>query len=385
VSEQATPPGRLREVALLFLKLGIIGFGGPAAHVALMRDEVVNRRRWVDETRFLDLFGVTSFIPGPSSTELAMFLSYERAGIPGLLVGGGLFIAPAMVVVLALAWMYVRFGSLPATEWLLYGIKPVVIGIVAVAILGLGRSALSSRLAGLIAAGAVVVGLVGVNPVIALAAGGAVTYLRWLITEGRSHRIPPRPTLALTAAPAAHAAAAAKVGGWSIFAAFFKMGALAFGGGYILLAFLNTDLVHGNHWLTDKQVLDAVAVGQVTPGPVFTTATFLGYLLDGTGGAFLATLGIFAPAFLLVGLLYPLASRLRSSPPIAACVDGVNAAAIGAMAAVALLLARSAVVDVVTAVEAVLCVALLLRYRINAAWLIGAGAVIGVLVRVAGA
>jgi chromate transporter len=371
-------------VALLFLKLGIIGFGGPAAHVALMREEIVHRRKWVTETRFLDLFGVASLIPGPSSTELAIFLGYERAGLPGLVVGGALFVLPAMLIVLALAWGYVRFGTLPATDWLLYGVEPAVVAIVAVAIWGLARTALTRPSTMAAAAVAAVGGLLSYSPLLMLAAGGAVTFVEWAAISGRSHNSPPPPTAALlTLAPVAKIASVAVSGG-SIFLTFLKIGAVAFGGGYVLLAFLNADIVHGNHWLSDQQVLDAVAVGQVTPGPVFTTATFLGYLLGGVPGALLATLGIFLPSFLLVWILFPVAERLRSSKPVSAAIDGVSAAAVGLMAGATAILARGAIVDRFTALEALVCLGLLVRYRPNVAWLVLGGAIAGILGRFAG-
>src|SRR5579864_5149607 len=307
---QAAPPqpaasGRaaLREVAALFLKLGWIAFGGPAAHIALMRQEVVARRKWMSEQQFLDLLGASNLIPGPTSTELAIYLGYARAGRVGLVLAGGLFILPAMLLVLAFAWAYVRYGSLPQVAALLYGIKPVIIAVIVQAIYGLLRTAVKTWRLGLVVVLAMALYFLGLNPLVPLF-GLAVLVM---VIENRS-RLPLRrrvlPGRALLLVPAVPvdpgAVAPAAAGGFSLatlFLTFLKIGATLYGSGYVLLAFLRDDFVRRLGWLTDRQLLDAVAVGQFTPGPVFTTATFIGYVVGGVPGALLATLGIFLPSF----------------------------------------------------------------------------------------
>jgi chromate transporter len=374
------------EVARLFLKLGLTAFGGPAAHIAMMRDEVVRRRQWLDDEKFLDLLGVANLIPGPSSTELAIFLGYLRAGPIGLLLGGVLFILPAMLLVLALAWAYVRFGSLPATGWLLYGIKPVVIGIVAHALWTLGRSGLKSIPAVGLSAAVLIAFLAGANPILLLLGSGVLVVVlrrmdrRW-VRNTRSD---------LSVAPLAipHATAlAVKVGGGvafsqgTLFLTFLKIGAVMFGGGYVLLAFVQRDFVQHLGWLSDQQVLDAVAVGQLTPGPLFSTATFIGYLTGGLTGAVIATVAIFLPSFIYVAIVFPWVAKLRESPLAGPFLDGVNAGALGLMAATTLALARAAVVDPFTACLALLAYIALARYRVNTAWLVLAGAVVGMSIK----
>jgi chromate transporter len=371
------------EVARVFLKLGTIGFGGPAAHVAMMREEVVVRRGWVSEQEFLDALGATSVIPGPGSTQMAIYLSRRRAGWPGLVVGGACFILPAMTIVLALAWAYVEYGTTTIGRGLLYGITPVVIGIVADAVLGLGRVAIKSvRLAVL---STLVVGgyFLDVNVLVLLLGAGAIEML-----VRNAGRLRPNGTAAVALVFAAtmgtHGAAQARgtgggVARWEVFLEFLKLGAVVFGSGYVLFAFLERDLVGDLGWLTTRQLVDAVSVGQITPGPVFTTATFVGYLVAGFWGGIVATLGIFLPSFLLVAAFGWLVPILRRSPWSAAALDGVNAAAVGLMAAVTWDLGQSAIVDALTAALALLAFAVMVRWRPNYAWLIGAGAIVGVL------
>ncbi|HEV8616254.1 MAG TPA: chromate efflux transporter [Methylomirabilota bacterium] len=372
----------LREVVGLFLKLGLVAFGGPAAHIAMMREEVVRRRRWLSDERFLDLLGMTNLIPGPNSTEMAIHLGYLRAGWPGLLLGGACFIVPAMLIVGALAWAYVRFGARPEITWLLYGIKPVIIAVVVQAVWGLARTAVKG--AGLAAVGAavLVLALLGVNE-IALLFGGAVAGA--LVATGRRARaLLAAPIVSLLAAsgPAlAQVAAGSGASLGTLFLTFLKIGAVLYGSGYVLLAFLRNDFVHRLGWLTDQQLLDAVSIGQLTPGPVFTTATFIGYLVGGFPGAGLATLAIFLPSFVFVALSHPLIPRIRSSPRTAALLDGVNVAALGLMAAVTLQLARAAIVDWLTAILAAAAAVLLIRFAVGSVWLIVAGAILGAVYR----
>jgi len=370
-------PGALREVFAVFSKLGIIGFGGPAAHIALMRDEVVRRRRWVTEERFLDLLGMTNLIPGPNSTEMAIHLGYLRAGWPGLLVGGACFIFPAMVSVLAFAWAYVRYGARPEVGWLLYGIKPVIIAVVLQAVWGLVRTAVKGPLDAAVGVAVVLLYVLGGNE-IALLFGGGVALM--LLRESR------RRWVAAAIAPLALGApvpalAQALAGGASLttlFLTFLKIGAVLYGSGYVLLAFLRNDFVVRPGWLTEAQLLDAVAVGQFTPGPVFTTATFVGYLIGSWSGAILATIAIFLPSFVFVALSHPLIPRIRGRRITGALLDGVNVAALGLMVAVAWELGRAALVDAVTVALAVAAAVLLIRYRVNSAWLVAGGGVMGI-------
>jgi chromate transporter len=371
----------LREIALLFLKLGTIAFGGPAAHIAMMEDEVVRRRRWLTHEEFLDYLGATNLIPGPNSTELAIHIGHARAGWPGLLVAGACFILPATLIVGAIAWAYVRFGALPAAVGILYGVKPVVIAVVVQALLGLGRAALKTR--GLILLGvvAVVAASVGVNELVILFGAGAVMVAaRGIGGELRSQATGAAGLAAASVTAQAGATAlAAPFGLWPLFGVFLKIGSVLFGSGYVLLAFLRADFVERLHWLTERQLLDAVAVGQVTPGPVFTTATFIGYVLGGAPGAGVATIGIFLPAFVFVALSGMVLPRIRHSPTARAVLDGVNVASLALMAVVTAQLARAAVVDWTTLVCAVIAAVLLFRWKINSAWLVLAGAAIGMV------
>ncbi|MBZ4329638.1 chromate efflux transporter [Corallococcus sp. AS-1-12] len=372
--------GSLGEIARVFLRLGLTAFGGPAAHIAMMEDEVVRRRRWLPREEFLDLLGATNLIPGPNSTELAIHLGHRRAGWPGLIVAGVCFIVPAMLLTLAAAWAYVRFGTLPQVDALLYGVKPVILAVVLQALWGLGKTALTTRPRVAVAIAATVASALGANELLILAlAGGALA--AW--THFRSSPAS-RSTVALTpfalhgvTAMAATAAVPFSLGGLFLF--FLKVGSVLFGSGYVLLAFLRADLVERWGWLTEAQLLDAVAVGQFTPGPVFTTATFIGYLVGGTPGAGLATLGIFLPAFVFVALSGPLIPRLRRSRTAGAVLDGVNAASLALMAVVTWQLGRAALVDGWTVALAVAGAALLLRWRVNSAWLVLGGAVAGLL------
>jgi chromate transporter len=377
----ATAPGRerLAEVARLFLKLGIMGFGGPAAHIAMMRDEVVRRRRWVSDERFLDLLGMTNLIPGPNSTEMAIHLGYARAGWPGLVLGGSCFIVPAMLIVLALAWLYVRFGATPAATSALYGVIPVILTIVVQAMWALARTAVRGPLLGALGLAVLALSLAGLNELALLFGGGLLAVLARLARRPRVGVAGLVAALGLPGVALGQAVAgAAPVTLGTLTLVFLKIGATLYGSGYVLLAFLRNDLVERLGWLSDRQLLDAVAIGQVTPGPVFTTATFIGFVLAGWTGAVLATVAIFAPSFVLVALSHPLLPRLRGAGGTAAFLDGVNVAALGLMAAVTWQLARGAITDWFTAALAAVAGVLLIRGRINSAWLIVAGAAAGV-------
>jgi len=375
-------PGRLRELALLFLRLGTTAFGGPAAHIAMMEDEVVRRRGWLTHDEFLDLLGATNLIPGPNSTEMAIHIGHRRAGWPGLLVAGGCFILPAVFIVSAIAWGYVRFGSLPEAGALLYGVKPTIIAVVLQALWGLARSAVKTSGLAVVGGACIVASALGVNELlILLLAGVAVAVARGVLR--RTQGAPPSaslPGLVPGGALIPLGAAAAPFTLHGLFFFFLKVGSVLYGSGYVLLAFLRADLVERWGWLTEGQLLDAVAVGQVTPGPVFTTATFIGYVLGGPAGALVATVGIFLPAFFFVAVSGPLVPRLRRSRVASAVLDGVNVASLALMAVVTWELGHAALRDALTVGLAVASALLLIRYRINSAWLILGGATVGILV-----
>jgi chromate transporter len=370
---QRTPLGTL---ALLFLKVGAIAFGGPAAHIAMMEDEVVRRRQWMTRDEFLDLLGATNLIPGPNSTEMAIHIGHRQAGWPGLLVAGICFIAPAVLIVTAFAWAYVRYRSLPEVSGILYGVKPVIIVIVLQALFSLGRAALKTTFLAAIAVAATVLTFVGVHELIILAGGGLVS-LSWRSIGQRGKGVSLFSTTTFALLFQSTTPAVASFGLWPLFLFFLKVGAVLYGSGYVLLAFIRADLVERWHWLTESQLLDAIAIGQVTPGPVFTTATFIGYVLGGTRGAAVATVGIFLPAFIFVALSGPLVPLIRRSPMAGAFLDGVNACALSLMFVITYLLARSAIIDITTILIALVSAVLLFRFRINSAWLILGGAVVG--------
>ena len=391
-------PTSLAELAGLFLRLGTTAFGGPAAHIALMEEEVVRRRGWLTQQQFLDLLSAANLIPGPNSTELAIHIGYERRGWAGLLVAGTCFILPAMLLVTGFAWAYVRFGMLPALAGVLYGVKPVIVAVVAQALWSLGKSALQTWPLRLVAGAALLLALLGVNELLLLLAAGLLTSA--LSSPALPHKTVPPALLKLVGAVAAlallptllglgpggapAAGATTPLGLLPLGLAFVKIGSVLYGSGYVLLAFLDADLVQRFHWLSQGQLLDAVVVGQVTPGPVFTTATFVGYVLLGWRGALVATVGIFLPAFVFVALSTKLVAQLRQSPLAGAFLNGLNAASWALMAAVSLTLARTALLDVPTVLLAAASAVLLLRYRINSAWLVLGGAALGYGLQVLG-
>ena len=362
--------GELWELALLFLKLGTIAFGGPAAHIALMRTEVVQRRRWMDEQEFLDLMGATNLIPGPNSTELAIHVGLRRAGWRGLLVAGACFILPATLTVLAFAWVYVRYGSTPQVQDLLYGITPVIVAIIIHALWGLLRTAVKGPFLAVVGIAALALYFLGVSEIPLLFGGALVLLLvqsarqRW--SGGATAFVP----LGLLVLPSVSA------GPLGIFLSFLKIGSVLFGSGYVLLAFLRSEFVDPG-LLSNQQLIDAVAVGQFTPGPVFTTATFIGYVLDGVPGALLATVGIFLPAFVFVAITSPCIPRLRNSPVLSGILDGVNVVSLALMAGVTWQLGRYAIFDPVTVLIAVVTLVLLFATKLNPAWLVIGGGGIG--------
>ena len=365
----------LPELALVFLKLGTIAFGGPAAHIAMMEDEFVRKRHWITEAEFLDRLAAASLIPGPSSTEVAIFIGQSKRGWAGLIIGGCCFIIPAAVLVTLIAAVYARYGSLPQVAGILYGIKPAVIAIILQALWSLSRTAIKTKLLAVIGAVAVVLNAVGVAPLIVLALSG-IASCSAVFKKQRA--------VALLAIPSSRrfgillgttlAAASVPISLVRLFLSFLKIGAIVFGSGYVLLAFLRAEFIDHLHWLTEKQLIDAVAVGQFTPGPVFTTATFIGYLVAGIRGAFLATVGIFLPGFVLVASSGPLIPKLRRSRLASAILDGVVVGSLALMAVVAWQLGRAAIVDSRTFLILIASSILVLRYRINSAWVIaGAG------------
>ena len=415
-----SPRQRLREVLLLFIKIGFTGFGGPAATIAMMEDEVVTRRGWLSREQFLDLVGATNLIPGPNATEIAIHVGYLHAGWPGFAVAGAAFIVPAALITLAFAWAYVRYGALPALAPLLAGIKPAVLAVIAFAIWRLGRTAFAHRAGdpvpgGTVAAGTVAAGrakrwklavtalvvlvasLLGANEILALFAGGplGMLWLRWGALRSTARRPPPalvtfllpgalvalrQPGIATGAAsgatvPVAPTLAAPTLVGLTLF--FLKVGAVMYGSGYVLIAFLEGGLVHDYGWLTQQQLLDAVAAGQLTPGPLLSTATFIGYTLLGIPGAIAGTVGVFLPSFLFVAALRDVLPRLRRSPWSSAFLDAVNVSSLALMASVAIKLAAATLTTWPAVVIAVLAGIAALRFRLNSAWLVLGGALLG--------
>lgn len=336
-----------------------MAFGGPAAHIAMMEEEVVRRRKWLTHEELLDLLGATNLIPGPNSTELALHIGHVRAGIRGMLVAGACFIVPAALMSGGLAWMYVTYGRLPAAAAFLWGIKPVIVAIVAHALVTMIPKAARTWPLRVLGAACAVAAFVGANELVVLFGAGALA------------------ALALRRPPPALMAADPTLG--AIFLFFAKVGSILFGSGYVLLAFLRADLVDRWHWLTEAQLLDGIAVGQITPGPVFTAATFIGYLLAGPRGAVVATAGIFLPAFFFVGVSGRLVPRLRRSPTAGAFLDGLNVASLALMAVVSVQIARAAIVDVVAAVIALASAIALVRFKVSSVALVFAGAVVGIV------
>lgn len=377
--------GSYREVASYFLRLGLLAFGGAAGHIAMMRRELVDRRHWLSQEDFLDLFGIMNLIPGPSSTETVIAIGYLRAGWPALILAGVLFILPAMLMIIGLSWGYVHYGTMPAAQWILYGINPIVIAIIADALWSLGRTAMKNVWLAPLAAAAVVLYFRGISIIAILFGALALTALTaaWQVRAKRGGQpgvlaAPMSKWAAGLSAFAAAGAAAIPFTMTRLFFTFLKIGAVCYGSGYVLLAFLRADFVAHLHWLSDKQLLDAIAMGQITPGPVFTSATFIGYVLGGLKGALLATLAMFLPSFMYVAIVFPLIPRLKGSPYARIFLDGLNVTTLGLMGAVSWQLARGAILDTFTAVEAAVAFLILLRFKINSAWLILAGVVAGV-------
>lgn len=391
------------ELAKLFFKLGVIGFGGPAAHIAMMEDEVVERRGWMSRQRFLDMVGATNLIPGPNSTEMAIHIGHARGGATGLVIAGTAFILPAVGITLVLAWLYVRYGTLPAAEPILYGIRPVVVAIIFGALWKLSKKALKTKLLLVIAVAVSAAALFGSNEILSLLVGGVIAIL--LAPLGASPPAAPteaggpegsspdgngeRPSISLGAAvltgaglpavatPLTAAVQTAGVSLAQLFIYFLTIGSVLYGSGYVLFAFLEGGLVNDLGWLTQQQLIDAVAIGQFTPGPVLSTATFVGYVVAGPMGALVATLGIFLPSFVFVSLLARILPWMRSSAWLGAFLDGVNASAVALMTVVTLRLAVAAFVSWETAVIGLIAAVAAVRFGVNAAFLVVAGATAG--------
>jgi chromate transporter len=371
-SDTAPTAEALSGLAVVFLRLGLTSFGGPAAHVALMRDEFVRRRRWLDDAVFVDLLGAANLIPGPTSTELAMHIGHRRAGRAGLVVAGLAFLLPAVLIVAGLAWLYVEQGQRPAVGALLGGVAPVVVAIVAHAGWSIGRTVVRTPFAAVLLAATIGAAVAGVPEIAVLLAAGliALAWQRRASGAGAFALASPGPLFATGAMVAVSIPA--------ILLTFLKIGAVLFGSGYVLVALLRSELVDGLGWVTEQQLLDAVAVGQATPGPLFSTATFVGYLLAGPLGAVAATVGVFLPAFLAVGLSIPILDRLRRSAAARAFLDGVNVGAVALIAIVAVQLGVGAIRDPLSLAIGVIAL-ILLATGVGTGRLIFAGAVIGLI------
>lgn len=374
---------RLGEIAAAFLRLGFIAFGGAVAHIAIMEEEFVRRRKWLSREEFVDRVGAVNLLPGPSSTEMTIYLGYVRGGFAGLVVAGASFILPSALMMVTFAWIYLRYGSLPQIAGVLWGVKPVVVVLIAQAVWSLGKTVLNSRELMVIAA--IVLGLAAKKvSTLPLLIGTGVA---WIVADrfgqkaGGSQAAIGAVSGAGTAVTVV-TAAAATIGG--VFFYFLKIGALLFGSGYVLLAVLREDLVTRLHWVSESQLMDAVALSQATPGPFFTVATFLGYVLSGWKGAWLATVGMFVPAFVYVAATANFLPRLRKSPTASAFLDGVNTAAVALMAFVGFQFARQSVMSPLAAAIAVASAVLAFRYKVNSAWLILGGAVVGLVSMIGG-
>lgn len=372
---------RLKEIAVVFLKLGITAFGGPAAHVAMMDEEIVKKRKWLDRENFLDLYGATNLIPGPNSTELAIHLGYERGGLLGLIIAGVSFIFPAMLIVMSLAAVYVAYGSLPEISGIMYGIKPVIIAVILQALIRLGKSALKNKSSIVLFLMVISLSYFGYNEIFLLFLSGLIMML--IVNRNKFRKF----NFSLYIPMVSVSLSAYTVKNYidnsmslsSIFLTFLKIGSVLYGSGYVLLAFLETYFVEDFGVITTQQLLDAISIGQFTPGPVFTTATFIGYLINGVPGAVAATVGIFLPAFVLVGILNKILPKLRSSSWISGILDGVNVASLGLMAVVSLKLGTAAIVDLPTLILAILSIFVVFKYNVNSAWIVLAGGIIGLI------
>ncbi|MEM7009708.1 MAG: chromate efflux transporter [Thermodesulfobacteriota bacterium] len=368
---------KLKELAILFVRLGIVAFGGPPAHIAMMHDEIVTRRKWLNEQEFLDLMGATNLIPGPNSTQMALHMGYSRAGWQGMLVTGASFILPSAIMVTILTWLYVVYGTTTYAESLFYGIKPVVIAIVLQALWVLGRKAVKGVLTSLVGVAVVAAYFYGINEILLIFLGGLIVMIfrnyRYMGSSKMFSFVTPIIGINIAAITAAEFTFA------TMFLTFFKIGAVLYGSGYVLLAFLEADFVNSLGWITTQQLIDVVAIGQVTPGPLLTTASAIGYIVGGLKGAIIATVAIFLPSFFFVPFVNRAVPWLRKSALAGAALDGVNAASLGLMAAVTIQLARVSLIDPLTIIIALLCIGGLFWLRINSTWLIAGGGIVGII------
>jgi len=348
------------EIFKVFAKLGIFAFGGPAAHVAMMEDEIVTKRKWMSKERFIDMYGFTSLIPGPNSTEMAILMGYHRGGMIGLIIAGVSFILPAVLIVLAFAYIYVNYGSVPLVAGLFDGVKPVILAIVIQALYRLSKTVLSSLEKGMIFVAVLALSFFGISEIPLILIGSAIYLLIKKIPKGKVFVVEPMSWIL-------------------VFLVFLKIGSVLYGSGYVLLSFLETEFVLKYGAITSQTLLDAVVVGQFTPGPVFTTATFIGYVIAGLPGAIAATVGIFLPSFLLVGLVFPWFEKLRKNPILSIVLDGVNIASIALMAAVTIKLGLSTIIDWQSAIIFIVSVIVLIKTKVNSTWLILVGALIGII------
>ena len=388
VEEESTRTGRLGEIARAFLRLGFVAFGGAAAHIGLMEEEFVRRRKWLSREEFLDRLGAVNLLPGPTSTEMVIYLGELRGGFAGLLLAGACFILPAAFMTLGLAWAYVKYGALPELAGVLWGVKPVVVVLLVQAVWSLAKAALKSR--ELIFLAVVVLGLAAAHvATLALLIGTGVA---WIVATRFGEKrngaaVSSAVSIAIGDAATSKVAALEGVSSFiavtssGVFLYFLKIGALLFGSGYVLLAVLREDLVQRLHWLTEPQLLDAIAVSQATPGPFFTVATFVGYVLAGWHGAGVATLGMFVPAFTYVALTAKVLPRMRKSPNAGAFLDGVNAAAVALMAFVGIQFGREVVTTPLALGIGVVAAGLVFRFKVNSAWVVLGGALVGLALR----
>jgi chromate transporter len=378
---QAEMSAKYFNLILSFLKLGFTAFGGPAAAYAMMRQMFVLQRKWLTEDEFFKFLGIANIIPGPNATEMAMLIGYHQLGWWGLVAAGICYILPAMVVVLVLSWVYVRFGSLPELSGILYGIKPVIVAILVFAIWGMIKPRMKKVVSLLIAVGVMVAYLLGVSPFILLLAGGILIASYRLLQDNHNHSISLFSLIPFSIHFVLLQAQEQSYYLWRLFWVFLKAGALMYGSGYVLLAFIYDDLVVRLGWLTSEQIVDAIAVGQFTPGPLATTATFIGYLLGGVPAGLLATAAMFLPSFIITIILVMVMKRLKLSERVGFLMEGVSFAALGLMAGVTWELFGASIVDPFTAVIGLIAVILLFWLNISSPWLVLGGALIG-LVRV---
>lgn len=363
----------LKEIAKLFFKLGSIAFGGPAVHIAMMEDEVVKKRKWMTQEHFLDLVGATNLIPGPNSTEMTMHCGHERAGWKGLFVAGFCFIFPAVVITSIFAWLYQQYGQLPKVEPFIYGIKPAVISIIIMAAFRLGKKSVKNTELTILGIITLVACLFGVNEIVALFGCGFLGLVFYLFKKKIGNLKSFIPLLLIQASEPF------KIGTLKIFLTFLKVGAILYGSGYVLFAFLDSELV-ANGWLTRQALIDAVAVGQITPGPVLSTATFIGWQMNGIAGAIAATIGIFLPSFLFVLILNPLIPKMRKSKIIGAILDAVNVAAVALIIVVSVEMGKDTLTDWRTIVIAIASLIIVFVFKkMNSAFIVLGGAIIGYL------